>query len=170
MRKMLANVAMAMVLVMGMAVNTEAGSLENKVFGQRPETTVSQSSSCKLVNLQCFDEGYYIMTDTDVEPLFGLPLELAKYGFVNHMLGQVEVNFKDSNLINFQEIHEKLVSKYGKVNMTGDFDPTGNKIDIAYVWRNEDKVVALSYVEARSTGYKNLSLIIQGKDKVKVIR
>ena len=102
--------------------------------------------------------------------MFGLPVELAKYGFVNHMLGQVEVNFKDSNLINFQDIHEKLVSKYGKVNMTGDFDPTGNKIGIAYVWRNEDKVVALSYVEERSTGYKNLSLIIQGKDKVKVIR
>ena len=167
MKKMLANVAMAMVLAMGMVVNAEASNFDDTVFGQSVYETIAKSNTCKMVNLGGIRENEIVLMDTKVDPVLGLPIELMKYAFMNDALYNTEVNFKESNLENFDILLKKLTKKYGKGKLLGSYKEVNGRTDIGCSWKFNDKFIVLYYLEEKADGYKSLALNVAGKAGVR---
>lgn len=156
--KKIAQLTLALALTVGCSLGAQAASLEHVVFGQSSDDVVCQSQTASFAGFIDLLPDHNIVADSKVEPFLGSEIDLVKYAFVYDMLFDVDANFKNSNLDEYNKLREKMIAKYGPGEDSIDFDKESGRHTTRCVWKAPDKVMELAYVSNKIYDFHNLYL------------
>lgn len=144
----IAQLTLALALSFGNSFSVDAaGNLPDVMFGQSVTSTFQQSSSAKPVHLGCVTDTQDMIVDADTGMLLGEQTYLTKYAFINNMLYQVEIEFKNNNRETYKKLYAALSSKYGKGDAQDHSRAEQNYISEYCTWELDDKSIVLCHVE-----------------------
>lgn len=72
------------------------------------------------------------------------------------MLFDVEANFKNNTIDEYNKLREKMIAKYGPGEDSIDFDKESGRHTTRCIWKEADKVIELAYVSNKLYDFHNL--------------
>ena len=156
----IAQLTLALALTFGGSLTAQANTLPETFFGQSPTSIFTQHPTAKPLNLEGIPEVLSIVTDTQMDLLFGEPVDLVKYSFLQNMLFQVELDFNKCDLEAFKNLYLNIALIYGEGQFSQE-NTAQNHLKQKYKWDLEDRIIVLYRLDFGS--YQNISLDVIAK-------
>lgn len=165
----IAQLTLALALTIGYSLGAQAASMDDVIFGKSANDVVVQSQTASFAGFIDLLPNYNLVADSKVEPFMGSEIDLVKYAFVYDMLFDVEANFKNNTIDEYNKLREKMIAKYGPGEDSIDFDKESGRHTKRCVWKAADKVMELAYVSNKIYDFHNLYLnvfCVKAGDKI----
>lgn len=148
----------AVSLALGCSLGAQAASLEQVTFGELANDIVVRDETASFVSFIDMLPARSMVADAHVEPFMGSEIDLVKYAFIYDALYDVEANFKNSNIDEYNKLRKKMIAKYGPGEEQTVFDKKTGLKTHKCVWQSDKKTMELAYSSNESYDFHDLYL------------
>lgn len=156
--KKITQIAISLTVALGCSLGAQAASLEQVTFGELANDIVVRDETTSFVSFIEMLPARSMVADAHVEPFMGAEIDLVKYAFIYDALYDVEANFKNSNIDEYNKLRKKMVAKYGPAEEKAEIDEkTGLKTQMC-IWQSDKKTMTLAYASNEIYDFNDLYL------------